>query len=399
MNDADQDTYQASRLTLGLFLAGTLLFWTSLYVYVPKLSPYAETLSGSKAWAGIVVGSYGLTQLILRIPIGFWADRVGRGKFFILAGLALSGLSALLMGGASNVEILTLGRGLSGVSASMWVCFSVCYAAYFSRARTTSAISHISGASATAIVLGTYIGGLWSEHFGVASTFMFGAVLSVLGLACFLPVRERVVERTARTSFQLLKKMATHKMLLSVSFIAALNQYVVYASTSGFTANYAETVLGASPADLGLLMTLSWIPYAAGSFVSGTLVARYLGDRATIVLGAVIMAATVAVIPWTTTYAMLVATQMLGGLGRGLTYPMLMAMSIRDFSPEERATAMGFFQAIYALGMFAGPTASGFVGDVLGFKGIFLSSGLVALTSAIWSWFAVSGKRKHPSVA
>ena len=106
------------------------------------------------------------------------------------------------------------------------------------------------------------------------------------------------------------------------------------------------------------------------------------------------MAATVAVIPWTTTYGMLVATQMLGGLGRGLTYPMLMAMSIRDFSHEERATAMGFFQAIYALGMFAGPTASGFVGDLLGFEGIFLSSSLVALASAVWSWFAVSGKRR-----
>ncbi len=113
MNDPDQDTYQASRLTLGLFLAGTLLFWTSLYVYVPKLSPYAETLSGSKAWAGIVVGSYGLTQLILRIPIGFWADRIGRGKSFILAGLVLSGLSALLMGAAPNVEILTVGGNWS----------------------------------------------------------------------------------------------------------------------------------------------------------------------------------------------------------------------------------------------------------------------------------------------
>ena len=38
MRDPDQDNYQPPRLTLWLFLAGTLLFWTSLYVYVPKLS-------------------------------------------------------------------------------------------------------------------------------------------------------------------------------------------------------------------------------------------------------------------------------------------------------------------------------------------------------------------------
>jgi MFS family permease len=40
---------------------------------------------------------------------------------------------------------------------------------------------------------------------------------------------------------------------------------------------------------------------------------------------------------------------------------------------------MGFHQAVYAIGMFAGPWLSGILGDVVGIRPTFVVTGLVAL--------------------
>jgi len=63
-----------------------------------------------------------------------------------------------------------------------------------------------------------------------------------------------------------------------------------------------------------------------------------------------------------------IAAQTVIGLGQGLSYPLLMGMSIEHVADDERTTAMGLHQAIYALGMFAGPWLSGMVADALGIR-------------------------------
>ena len=72
-------------------------------------------------------------------------------------------------------------------------------------------------------------------------------------------------------------------------------------------------------------------------------------------------------------------------LGRGLTQPMLMTLAVQSIPPEERGTAMGIYQAVYALGMFGGPALGGMLGDWIGLSGVFLSTGLICVIGAVWS--------------
>ncbi|HEX5414588.1 MAG TPA: hypothetical protein VFZ25_02905, partial [Chloroflexota bacterium] len=53
-----------------LFAISTLFYWAALYVYVPILPVYAQTLGASLTVVGLVVSAYGLGQLVLRIPVG-----------------------------------------------------------------------------------------------------------------------------------------------------------------------------------------------------------------------------------------------------------------------------------------------------------------------------------------
>jgi MFS family permease len=105
--------------------------------------------------------------------------------------------------------------------------------------------------------------------------------------------------------------------------------------------------------------------------------AKQLWDE--VALGVAIMGGMLLVTPLATTLGVLVALQLATGIGRGLPNTALMALSIRTVAPEHRATAMGVYQAVYAIGMFAGPVVGGVVAGAVGVDSVFYLSGILAL--------------------
>ena len=70
------------------------------------------------------------------------------------------------------------------------------------------------------------------------------------------------------------------------------------------------------------------------------------------------------------------------GLGSGVLSTMFMTLGIRGLPREQQATAMGVFQAIYAIGMLAGPIVSGLLGSNRGLSDVFFLAGSVGLLIA-----------------
>ena len=77
-----------------LFCVAMLLYWFSMYTYVPILPLYAASLGASYKMVGLVIGVYGITQLLLRIPQGILSDRWRKRKLFVLLAMAVSCASA-----------------------------------------------------------------------------------------------------------------------------------------------------------------------------------------------------------------------------------------------------------------------------------------------------------------
>ena len=63
-----------------------MLFWFAQYVYIPYQTPYLTACQVSSGFIGIVVGAYGMTQMLMRIPAGLTADRSGDHRKFLIAG-------------------------------------------------------------------------------------------------------------------------------------------------------------------------------------------------------------------------------------------------------------------------------------------------------------------------
>ena len=326
-----------------------------------------------------MVASYGLTQLLFRIPIGIWSDRSGRRKPFVLSGFVLIFISCIGLALSPNAWVLLLFRGLAGLAASMWVAFTVLYSSYFSDSQSTRAMSLITFCVGFGQAISA-IGGKIADAYGWIAPFYVGAGLSVLGAALMLPIPDRSVEGRPAISLQRLLSIASRRRLLVVSIVAALSQFAVFSTVYGFLTVYA-TQIGATKSNLGLLMFIISSCQTVSMLLTGTIVAPRIGYMATVVAGYSVVACATIVTPYIRGLPVLFLIQGLGGLGRGLAYPILMGLAIQGTPQQEKATAMGFFQAIYAIGMFLGPALGGVIGDTLGLRGVFLCAGIAYLVA------------------
>ncbi|MDA0256800.1 MAG: MFS transporter, partial [Chloroflexi bacterium] len=86
-----------------------------------------------------------------------------------------------------------------------------------------------------------------------------------------------------------------------------------------------------------------------------------------------------AAMPVAGSWELVAALQVPAGIGRGVLTTVLLSLALRVGAPGEQATAMGAYQAIYAVGMFAGPAVSGPVAEQWGIGAVFYLSAAVTL--------------------
>ncbi len=368
------------RKSIIIFGAVTFLFWVALYLYVPILPVYAQSLGASLSMVGIVIASYAIPQLLLRIPIGVLFDTLNRRKSLIAGGIAITSAGALGLGLAPNPWLLTLARAVTGMGAATWVTFTVYFTGYYHQERTGRAIGIINFVQRFALVIATSCGGAIAEVQGFTHVFFIAALIGIVALLGLLFTSEPAglqVRTIASTSFM---RVAAHPLLLMASFMAILLQFSSFAGIFGFMPVYA-TGIGASSVELGIITMVALGSSAVASLIAIHIAERY-GNTFTIVLGAALIGISTLAVPFIHDVYVLEAVMVAYGLGSGVLGTILMALSIRSVAAQQRATAMGVYQAIYAVGMLLGPLLSGFLGDSLGLASVFYLSASLCLVIA-----------------
>ena len=108
-----------------------VFFWASEYCHVPYFTPYLTLLGFSMTAIGFMVGVYGFTQMIVRIPLGIYTDVSGSYKGVVVMGTLFTTVSSLGLIFAQNMWFVILCRFLAGIAASTWIAFTVLYSAYY----------------------------------------------------------------------------------------------------------------------------------------------------------------------------------------------------------------------------------------------------------------------------
>lgn len=371
------------------------LYWTSLYMYVPILPTHARSVGASEAQIGSILAAYGLTQLLLRLPLGLLADRWGRKKVFALLGTLLVTASGAGLALSRTPTGLFLFRALSGCAATAWVTISVLYNSQFSIDQAVRTAGQLNLLGAVGQILAMSAGGLIAQRWGAAAAFWSSAILSVPALLAFGVVKDVRTESQGRiTGRQFLRAISTPRLLL-VSGLAACSQYAMFGAALGFAVVRAQD-LGASDAQLGILTTAVQVAKALPMLIL-SLGGRRQNGRLATTIGLALVAAPLFVFPFLTRFSLLVACQAVTGLGIGIAFPTLMGMALQAVEPAARASAMGVFQSVYALGMTLGPAVSGLVADRWGIPGVYLTTGAVVVMAVVAAGILLRERAHQPA--
>jgi MFS family permease len=179
---------------------------------------------------------------------------------------------------------------------------------------------------------------------------------------------------------QFRKAISTPRLLL-VSGLSACSQYAMFATSLGFAAVRAQD-LGASDAQLGILTTAVQVAKAIPMFFLSVR-RRPQDGRTMAVLGLALVTVPLFIFPFLTHFALLVACQAVMGLGIGIAFPVMMGLALQAVDPEARASAMGVFQSVYAIGMTLGPAISGVFARQWGIVGVYMTNGALLVIATV----------------
>lgn len=368
------------------------LYWFSLYTYMPILPTYAQDLGAGYQLIGVILGSYGFTQVALRLPLGIISDRWEKRKVFLLAGTGLSLASGLGMWLFADVYALLFFRLLSGLAATGWVLQSVLFVGSFAPWEATKAMGLITAIVNFGEMTAMFVGGLVAQYYGPQQTFLLAAAASLPALAANLAIREKAGPQ-GREPVKIAEvfAMARDWTLTLPAVLGLLVQVYSFGTVFGFVPLVLKD-LGASYAEIGLLPTIFILPGIAASVFSGTFFARRFSERGLVAVCLLVQAAAAFVTPFLGSVAAVLAVQVVAGFARGLVFPILMSLSIKGVAASRQATAMGYFQAIYGLGMFLGPLLVGAISQAAGMDWGFGAVGLLVAAGAAMGAVFLAGR-------
>jgi len=366
-----------------LFIVVSFLLWFPQFLYVPIFSPYMESLGGKYTFIGIVLSSYGIMQLLCRLPIGIFSDVKKVRKPFIIFGMLASMLSCVIFLLTDSLGWILAARALAGISAATWVAFTVLYPSYFADHEVHRAMGSISFIVVLAQLLGMSFSGSIVSEWGWKAPFWIAGAFSILGVILSLFIFESK-DGIKREPLKVTELTAVIKepSLLKVALLSILAHSIIFSTMFGFTSNYALHI-GFTESELTWIVFAFMIPHATATLFMGRVLVPLFGEWNALKMAFFFASVFTFLIPFVQSKALFLTVQIFCGFSLGLIFPLLLGLAIENIAPEKRATAMGAYQAIYAMGIFAGPFFTGIFNSFLGIKAGFYFVGVLGLIATL----------------
>lgn len=358
-----------------------VFFWFAQYVYVPFQTPYLTGLGIAAATVGVILGAYGLSQTLIRIPVGVFADKKNRHKYFIAFGAIGAGAASLLRFLSPTAEAFLIANLLSGLASSMWISFTLLYASYFDPEETKKALGNVTALNNMGILIGFVLGAVVAEAINIETLFLLSMGSGLIGFVLSLFIKEEKPAARAISVRELLSVLK-NKRLIAFAILALLSQAISLGTVLSFTSDIAKG-LGGTNFEIGLCSSIAIVFCILSSAFVGTKSAAKIGDRGLFTFLFLCLVAYCALVPLAGTMTALYFLQVLGGAGTTGIFALAMSNAILEIPPEKKSTAMGFHQAVYGVGMTLGPALMGAVAEGVSMLWAYFSMAMVAVVGIL----------------
>ena len=333
-----------------------ILYWFSLYTYIPFQVPYLYALNVTPSIVGIILGLYGASQMILRFPFGIISDYFGKYKIFIVLGSLLSAISCIIKIVYPSANGFLVGNILTGVAASTWLMYMVLYYSYFDRSKEHMAASKCLVANVIGMFLGFLFATIFYEKFGM-NLMLIAAALAAFAatiLALFLKEEKREKKSNIKDLILVIK----NKRLLFFSVLSIIEQGIHMAASVSFTLNRIKELGGASYL-VGIASLLNMFFAIVSAYIASTSFASKRGSKFYVPFSFVLLGLYCVAVILTKNIFVIVASQILSGLSIGMLASYLTSEALIEIDRDKKSSAMGFYQTAYSIGIFIYPIITG----------------------------------------
>ena len=333
-----------------------ILYWFSLYTYIPFQVPYLYALNVTPSIVGIILGLYGASQMILRFPFGIISDYFGKYKIFIVVGSLLSAVSCIIKIVYPTANGFLIGNILTGVAASTWLMYMVLYYSYFDRSKEHMAASKCLVANVIGMFLGFLFATIFYQKFGMNLMLIAAALAAFAATILALFLKEE--KRDKKSNIKDLILVIKNKRLLFFSILSIIEQGIHMAASVSFTLNRIKELGGASYL-VGIASLLNMFFAIVSAYIASTSFASKRGSKFYVPFSFLLLGLYCVSVILTKNVFVIVASQILSGLSIGMLASYLTSEALIEIDRDKKSSAMGFYQTAYSIGIFIYPIITG----------------------------------------
>lgn len=360
-----------------------------LFLVLPVFALEAQHYAGGNdpAMVGLALGMYGLTQAVFQLPLGLASDRFGRKKV-IIVGLLVFALGSLVAALADSLMGLVWGRALQGAGA-VSAAVTALLADLTRDSVRTKAMAMVGGSIALMFSLALVLSPLLAGWVGLSGIFWITLALTLAGIAAVLwVVPPEPLHHTAMPRGRFADLLAYPDLL-------RLNAGVFVLHTVQMAMWVAVPTL---LVQAGLVKTAHWQVYLPAVLLSFAALGRLFamerkGQLRSALLLAIVLVLLVQAGLGALTLAgdapslwLLGAAMLVFFIGFNMleaTQPSLVSRMAPD---RLRGAALGAYNTLQSLGLFAGGFLGGWLSRHGSLTGVFAATALLCVVWLVVTW-------------
>ena len=365
------------------FLA-QFIFTSVFHLLTPTLPIYLSRLESSEVEIGILIGTIGVSSLVLRPFIGRALLRIPEKKFMIIGAFlfALTSIAYLI---APPFWPFLMVRIFQGIGIAFFYTASVTLIANITpEAHRGQSLSYFYLSFNIAMALASSFGMVLINHFSFTVLFLVCTGLSLSSLFITNKLENRQIHPIGDSSIED-GAFLTREALPSA--IMAFFAHIIWGALSAFFPLYAVNHGVANP---GLFFAAYAIMLILGRALGGKIIDLYSREKVILPCLTTYIIAMI-ILVFSKTLPMFILVAVIWGIGNAFLIPAVVAYTL-DRVGSSRGPAMGTLTAIGDLGAGLGPVIMGIILRFTSYPIMFLCLALTGAINLTYFYFFVRKK-------
>ncbi|MFZ7104089.1 MAG: MFS transporter [Peptococcaceae bacterium] len=357
-----------------LISIANLFITLGFQMLLPVLPVFSAKLGGSDTWAGLVVGIFTISAVLMRPIAGQLLDRQGRRGVYIL-GLIVFLLCVVAYSWTSTILVLLILRFIHGFG---WGASSTASSTIASdivpKLRLGEGMGYFGLTSTLAMAVAPALGLELLSGYGFNTVFYVSAGVVLISILIALPIKYHKPDVLPKSGKAGIFERSAILPAVVIFFIT-----MTYGAIVSFIALYAGQK---QVENIGLFFTI----YAVALLISRPYFGRLTDRKGTsfaVLPGIICVILAMSLIYFANSLIAFLIAGFIYGIGFGAIQPALQAMSVRKVDPSRRGAANATFFLGFDLGIGAGAILWGIIAENLGYQIIYLLSIIPAIIGAL----------------